>query len=201
MTLSRLRKESRATGPGDLALVRAFLAGDEEASRTLAGRVRCVPLTLRSLNARAGRPLGDADLADVVQDTTVILLRKLAEFDGRAPLDAWAYRLCQLELYNAIRRKRRRPAAIEDEVLEGLGMNGSNRVSSMEDEARRGLSTLHPVERDIVQLKHFEGLTFEVIGERLSLSPNTAKTRYYRGLKKLQQFMEGSMNGNERDAS
>ena len=48
-----------------------------------------------------------------------------------------------------------------------------------------GLGELPPELGLVLQLKHIEGLTFDQIGERLAISPNTAKTRYYRGLDKL----------------
>ena len=192
MTFARLRNEVRitASGEADLELVRSYLSGDGEAAGIFARRIRCVPLTLRALNVRAGRPLDDHDLADVVQDATLVLLRKLESFDGRAPLEAWAYRLCQLELYNAVRRRRRRPKPMDEESMEAVGIELPGSSESPADDAARGLSTLDAVERDIVTRKHFQGQTFEVIGAQLAISPNTAKTRYYRGLKKLQQFME-----------
>jgi len=38
-----------------------------------------------------------------------------------------------------------------------------------------------------VRLKKLEDLTFEAIGELRSISANTAKTRYYRGILKLRE--------------
>ena len=194
LTLSRLRRRvtETHTPEGDLALVRGVRARDPESLECFSKRLRCIPLCLRALNSRAGRPLDEHDLADVVQDTTMVVLRKLDVFDGRATLDGWLYRLCQLELYNAIRSKRRRPRPVEDETVELVlgGRQDPTRESRMASDIQSGLSTLEESERDVVRLKHFANLTFEVIGDRLGMSPNTAKTRYYRGLKKLQQFME-----------
>jgi RNA polymerase sigma factor (sigma-70 family) len=51
------------------------------------------------------------------------------------------------------------------------------------------LARLDPPADDIVRLKHFEELTFEEIGQRLLLSPNTAKTHYYRALVRLREAL------------
>ena len=39
------------------------------------------------------------------------------------------------------------------------------------------------------KLKHLEGLTFVEVGERLAMSTNTAKTHYYRGLRRLRAML------------
>lgn len=191
MTYQELKQRARAAADpaADLALVRGFRAREPEAMEAFTERMRCIPLTLRALNRRTGRSLDEHELLDVVQDCAVLVLRKLDSFDGRGPLEAWVYGLCQFELYNAVRRRRRRPVSMESDPTELLEPTSPSGVL-LSDHLEAGLETLEQAEREIVRLKHFEGLTFERIAELLELSANTAKTRYYRGLKKLQEFME-----------
>ena len=47
-------------------------------------------------------------------------------------------------------------------------------------------------------MKHFEELTFPEIGKRIGMPANTAKTRYYRGLAKLETLMRGHRDREER---
>ncbi|QDU68638.1 RNA polymerase sigma factor [Engelhardtia mirabilis] len=176
----------------DLALTRGFLSGSATCIHGLGERLRIVPRILRGLNARSGRPLDEHDLADLVQDTATVILRKLDRYDGRAEFDGWVYGICRFEFLNAARGRRRRPRPVEDVELElpvssADGAEVLNRISADIDS---GLATLTDSEREVVRMKHFDDLTFESIGERLGCSPNTAKTRYYRGLTKLQEFME-----------
>lgn len=42
-------------------------------------------------------------------------------------------------------------------------------------------------EAEVIELKHFEGLSFTEVAARLSISSNSVKTRYYRGLRRLEQ--------------
>jgi RNA polymerase sigma-70 factor (ECF subfamily) len=47
------------------------------------------------------------------------------------------------------------------------------------------LARLDPLEADVIRLKHFDDLTFETISALRGISANTAKTRYYRGIRNL----------------
>ena len=86
----------------------AVLRGVPGSLDQLVGRMECVPRFLASLNGRLGRPLGTHDLADLAQDTLVVIWEKLETFEGRATLESWTYRFCYLELMNSVRRKGRR---------------------------------------------------------------------------------------------
>lgn len=174
---------------GELAFVRAVLAERESAIVEFEERMRCVPRILQALNGRRGRPLHDHDLADLVQDTVLIVLRKLPEFAAWAPLEGWIYRLCFLEFQNALRRRRRewqRTSEITTEPGDPGVDAGSNHAH---DHVHLALTQLGGVEAETIRWKHFDGLTFQEIGVRLDMPPNTVKTRYYRGLAKLEALL------------
>ena len=50
---------------------------------------------------------------------------------------------------------------------------------------RDELARLRPVERRVVELRHFEGLSFEDIARELDLPASTVKDRCYRALIKM----------------
>lgn len=177
----------------DLELVRAFLSRRPNGTEPLVARLATVASVLRALNTRMGRPLDEHDLSDVVQDVTAIALRKLEHFDGRTTLDGWIYGIANFELRNAVRRAARRPRAVEDvapDLEPTTAPDDEPESDGLSDELRRGLDQLSPTERDVIAHKHLDGLTFEAIGARLCLSVNTVKSRYYRGMVKLQRTME-----------
>lgn len=173
----------------DLALVDAALGGDSRAAETLIGRLKCVPPILAARNRKLGRVLDEHELADLAQDTTILIWRKLGSYAGRASIETWVYRISCLELMNSFRKKlRRAPQTEGEEALPDVGAHDPpSRVDY--EHVYASLERLGPPESDIVRLKHFEGLTFEEIGERLQISPNTAKTQYYRGLERLRGFL------------
>ncbi len=181
----------------DGAFVEQVLAGDREAVRRFVERMRCVPRILVRKNAQLGRPLSDHEIEDLGQEVLAALWRKLPQYNGTAALETWAYRFCYLELMRHLRTKHGLPKQLED-PLEGSTLEPqAPPPPSPEDTARvlAALDGMDAEEADVIRLKHFEDMTFEAIGERLALSPNTAKTRYYRGLKKLERLLRETTGG------
>ncbi|MBA3866367.1 MAG: sigma-70 family RNA polymerase sigma factor [Solirubrobacterales bacterium] len=87
----------------DATLERAR-AGDEEAFRALTDPHR------RELQVHCYRILGSVqDAEDLVQETLLAAWRGLAEFEGRASLRAWLYRIATNRCLNALRDSGRRP--------------------------------------------------------------------------------------------
>jgi RNA polymerase sigma-70 factor (ECF subfamily) len=175
--------------PGeDQLLVEGFLAGAPEAQRRLMERLQLVARLLALFNRRRGCQLSRADLEDLAQDTQIKILEKLSTFRGEATLANWLYRFCLLEFANRIRRTQRAARVqISQETVEergGLVQSPDPLDYEILDSA---LGKLGSPEADIVRLKHYEQLTFREIGKRLGLSPNTAKTQYYRGIAWLQR--------------
>lgn len=170
----------------DRALVDAVLEGREAAIHELSDRLRCVYRILSAQNARLGRPLNEHDLADVAQDTVVIILSKLGEFAATGPLEGWMFRVCSFEFMNSLRRRRRRRT---DELVEETTVDESaareQRETMQREEIHRALDRIGGDEAEALRLKYFEGLTFTEMEARLGVSANTLKARFYRGMQKM----------------
>ena len=181
------RDTRRIPNPADERLVRAASSGDEDARSELLHRLRFLRAVLERQSARLGS-LVDADgLDDLAQDVQLVIWRKLERYRGDSPFEAWAYRICRLELLNTIRRR-------EKQGVNGVELDAFQRAPSPGpwdyEEVHLGLESLPANEGAILRAKHFEGRTFEEIGEALGISTNTAKTRYYRGLARLEEYLE-----------
>lgn len=180
----------------DLQLIRDALNRSAPHVDELLHRLRLVPRILRAQNARLGSPLNEHALDDLAQDVFVVIWRKLDRYDGRRPFEAWAYRICLYELMNGVRRQGRRTMAeVHPDVPDRQGEVSHGAY----EEVHRGLETLPEPELAVVQLKHFEELTFEEVGQRLGISSNTAKTRYYRGMSRLEAFLRERRKRSEED--
>jgi RNA polymerase sigma-70 factor (ECF subfamily) len=165
------------------------LAGSEHARTEFVERMKCVPRILAAKNARMGSPLNDADVEDVVQETLVSVWRRLPTFEGRAALETWVYRFCHLKLCKFLESRRRVPRPVEEleeEEQEGAAPGDPDEF----EQVYLALDRIDEGEAAVLRLKHFEQLTFEEIGRSLGVSPNTAKTRYYRGLERLRDLLE-----------
>lgn len=186
----------------DLELVEAVIAKRADAVVELVHRLGCVPRFIAARNRQLGSPLASLDLEDVVQDSLVVVWRKMPDFHGRTSLEVWVYRICCYELLNAIRRRGRagREKRVPQEDFEQNEVDLEAELDRNERHERlyEALERLTTEERDIVRMKHFDNLSFTQIGHELAISSNTAKTRYYRGLRRLSSFLEkrGTKAGN-----
>ncbi len=175
----------------DLALVKQVLAGEPACVDRLVERLQCVPAMIRARNRRWGQALRPDEVEDLIQDCLVVLWKKLGTFAGLSPLEHWAHRICSLEMMNALRARDRHSAA-GTEVVESVPEPCQEElVATDRHRVGEGLQQLGPPAEDIIRLKHFEHLTFDEIARRTGTAVNTAKSHYYRGLRRLRQVLQG----------
>jgi RNA polymerase sigma factor (sigma-70 family) len=133
-----------------------------------------------------------AALEDLVQDTLIVIWRRLHTYEGRGPLEAWAYRIASYELLSALRASRRLPVTgSEFEQVYAVPAPAPEPEPSNENNhfGNRLMRHLRGREAQIVRLKHFEDLSFEEIAKLLEVAPSTAKTHYYRAVEKLRTIL------------
>lgn len=168
-------------------MVAAALHGDAGARDFVVEQLACVPAMVRIKNHRMGAPLSSHELDDVVQDVLVAVWRKLGQWDGRVPLEHWAYGFVVVELLKTVERRSRRRAVVQVRQAEEPHCPEAARADAEADAelVEQAVGRLDPADREILRLKHHEDLTFEEIGARMGMPTNTAKTRYYRCIKRL----------------
>ncbi|MCK6445803.1 MAG: sigma-70 family RNA polymerase sigma factor [Planctomycetes bacterium] len=178
------------SGEADKALLARVRRGDAIAVEAFVQRMACVPLILAAQNARLGKVLGPAQLDDAAQEVLTLIWTRLETFEGRSTLETWVYRFCVNTLMNAVRRERRsrRNEELSEEAADPTLVDAETRYTRY-DHLYLGIAKLPAEERVCIHLKHFEERTFDEIGARLGISPNTAKTQYYRGLRRLQELL------------
>ncbi|MCP3920095.1 MAG: sigma-70 family RNA polymerase sigma factor [bacterium] len=181
----------------DLALVRAARDREPAAVRALAERLTCIPRILAVLNARSGAVLTAHDIEDLCQEVTLLVLAKLGEYRPIRPLEAWVYRICALQMMNARRRASARQ--VRHARLTGLHAAAPQAVPDplRSEVVEKSMRALEPECEVAIRLKHFDGLSFTQIGERLDVSPNTIKGRYYRGLDALRRSLPPSLRAED----
>ena len=129
----------------------------------------------------------EADTRDLLQDLFVKLAREPGRLTGVREERAFLLRLAHNAAVDQMRRRSSR-----DRTREGFAAEISPFAPADDpDEAtfRRELAAalgeLPAEQRVVVHLKLWEGLTFEEIAALLELPPNTAASRYRRGVDKL----------------
>jgi RNA polymerase sigma-70 factor (ECF subfamily) len=109
-------------------------------------------------------------------------------FPNRSSFRAWLGRV----LTNAVVRRGRRlrlPRAALDGGLAGSGSSPSERLMRDErwENARANLAGLPERQRQIVQLRLWDGLSFEACGLRLGVNETNARVIFHRALARLRK--------------
>lgn len=188
--MSLPKDDSSGDFPDDLALVEGVLARDPQRLDEFLERMGCVRRMLVYRNRVHGSPLNAEELEDLVQDTLFAVWRKLDEYRGAAPLEAWIYRFTYLQTLAHLRKRERRPDALE--VLPETEIRDEQPPDEEVSRAVHGaLERLGRPCSQIIAMKLLEGLTFRAIGGKLDMPTNTVKTRYYRGLRRMRDMLRG----------
>jgi RNA polymerase sigma-70 factor (ECF subfamily) len=152
----------------------------------LAGRIRGYLYTM----------CRDASLADdLLQDTFMQLHRSRRTYEPGRPVTPWVFAIAR-HVFLMHRRRTGRRLRFEDALLaETLrGDRPHDDVSALidEDEVRRALRHVPADQREAVLMHHVEGHSFAEIAARLGIRVNAAKTRAFRGMKKMRETLTRS---------
>lgn len=179
-------------GLADRALVSRVLGGDPEAIRAFSERLSCVPRFLGFLNRRLGRPLRDDSIDEVAQEVFVRIIDKLPEFEGAAKLESWLFRFCALTFQNASRATARQ-ASRERGAEDGMDVAVAQDPETLAREdllwVHSALDRLGDPDRGIVADRHFHARDFDDIANRIGMSVSAVKTRYYKALARMKEFL------------
>jgi RNA polymerase sigma-70 factor (ECF subfamily) len=207
--------------PGDdSAATRALLdrvaAGDPDAVGDLLAGHRPALVAFVDLHLdRAVRTRVDA--SDVVQEAQAELARRMADYLNRRPMPfrLWARKTAYERLLKARRAHRagRRDVAREVAAVDrssaalarslvAPGPTASEAAGAKEAVARvaRAVEELPAADREILLMRHVEGLTHPEVGCLLGIDPAAARQRYGRALFRLQKVLgttgvSGTFNG------
>ena len=201
--------------PVDSLLDRAN-AGDASALPELFEAFR--PRLLRMVSLRLDASLrGRLDPADVVQETWLEVARRFPRWSGERspPFQVWLRLVAGQVLAHA---HRRHLAAHMRDALREAAMPGSRMSVSAASAAdafvasattptqavqreelrarvRAALEELDEVDREILALRHFEGLSNEEAAAELAIEPAAASKRFVRALLRLRPTLEGLAQG------
>lgn len=180
-------------------LLTAVEQGDDRAREELLGRHR--PFLRQVVAVRLDPAMRRrVDASDIVQETLVAASRRLDEFVRDRPVSVrvWLRRNAMERLIESRRRHLadRRDARREVVVTDASSMAIANTLlhKSMHDtlqrreiltRVRESIARLAEVDREIILLRHAEGLSNQEAAEVLGVDSGTASKRYGRALARL----------------
>jgi RNA polymerase sigma factor (sigma-70 family) len=200
--------------PGFLELLADARAGDPQATEKLLAWIRPWLERLAREYADPHRP--DGSVSDLVQEAWLRAWQKLDQFHGSddeaqatALFRAWLARIVSRLAANAARDRQAKQRKPPGPLLRLNGPTSDSTASpeppasgptpsahaQADEQARRVHEALarlaDPLDRAIVRLRFFEGVSLRQIGERLGCNHETVRQRYHTLLGRLQQDLGG----------
>lgn len=166
----------------DISLVRRAQAGDTGAYEQLIRRH--VVMTYRV----ALRIVGNTeDAQDVSQRALLSAWRGLPAFRGDAAFSTWLHQIVRRHALNCITRKPQFDVVAQDEQLADPG-RGPAELCEAEDVAaglHRAVAGLPAVQRETLNLRHFEGRSYQEISVLIGSTVPAVRSHLYRARRTL----------------
>jgi RNA polymerase sigma-70 factor (ECF subfamily) len=169
-------------------LVLRCQTGDERAFAELIERYN--PRLLRFLR----QMLGDVHTADdTMQDVWLEVFRNIAKLRDTGTFSAWLYRIAHRRVYRLLRRRRPRPASLDDADSAPAPQAAD---LTLNPEERRivqlSLQRLPHWQREVLLLRFFDELSYEQIAAAIGCELGTVRSRLHYAKRALRGLIEGS---------
>jgi len=186
-------KASVEQEPTDEVLVERVKAGDKAAFGILVQRYE-----RRVLRQAFSRLRNEQEALDVCQDAFVKAYRNIDQFQGNSGFYTWLYRIVHNRCIDITRRAGRGPT-IDIDDLRDSPSDDSGRLASkfaepeaayrsqeFWDEYSRALEGLSEKHREIFQLYHDDGMSYQDIADHLDIKIGTVMSRLHHARHNLQ---------------
>ena len=130
---------------------------------------------------------------DVLQESAMVLFRRLPEYDGERPFIAWALGIARFQVMSARRDEARSLVDFDDEVLAQFTETWAELAPAVSE---RGVMLQRCMERlaaragQVVRLRYFEDLNAEEIAQRLGTSGPAVRVTLQRIREQLRACIE-----------
>lgn len=125
----------------------------------------------------------ETDAMDIVQESAYKAILKSNTLKKFEYVDTWIYRIIINESKNFLTKNKNIISPLEDVDLK-------TEDTYCDIDLKAALQILDEPDKSIIILKYFEELKLEQISGILNVKLSTVKSKLYRGLKKLENFME-----------
>ncbi len=187
----------------DLAIVKRVQQGDKQAYNLLVSKYQ---LKIQRLVSRFIHDQMECE--DVTQEAFIKAYRALANFRGDSAFYTWLYRIAVNTAKNYLVSAGRRPPTQDVDAQEANhNAVGANLVELNTPEAsfannellaviRQTIKTLPDNLKEAIQLREFDGLSYEEIAEVMDCPIGTVRSRIFRARESIESAMLPYLNGN-----
>ncbi len=133
--------------------------------------------------------LGDHSRADdVLQETNLVLWRKLEEFQPDKPFLPWAFAVARFQVLAHLRDQKRDRVLLDTELAEAMGEEAMNAVEQFEpfrDALRACLKTLSTRNRELIEHRYFRSQSIAELADAREQSVSAVKVALLRARRQL----------------
>ncbi len=170
-------------------IIKQCLNGDADQYAVLVDRHSAMAFNI------AYRIVGDAEAAkDMAQESFISAYNALENFRFGSKFSSWLYRIVVNKCRDHLRAAQK-TAALDEiaELVPARGQTPEQSSSSRQtgDMIQKALSALPVDHREVIVLKHVEGLDYGEIADILGVGVNALKVRAHRGRERLKELLEG----------
>lgn len=167
----------------DAELVTTAVGGDPEAFAVLMRRHE------RSVRAAAVEVLGDHEAArDAAQETFLAAYRKLGELRNGSAFGPWVVKIARRRA-GRMARQRRVTASLESQP-DPVDARGDGHLDGTSRRLLSAVMSLPRHERAVVMLRHFDGLSVQVVAEMTGRPVGTVTKQLSRAYARLRQRLK-----------
>ena len=178
----------------DLELVQRVQNGDKQAFNLL---IQKYQYRIKNLVSRFVKD--SVEQEDIVQETFIKAYRALARFRGDSAFYTWLYRIAVNTSKNYLVAAGRRPPTQDvdvDEVVQVRNAESLTELNSPEailqndemvEAIRKTIAVLPDELKEAIQLREFDGLSYEDIAEVMQCPIGTVRSRIFRAREAIEQ--------------
>lgn len=141
--------------------------------------------------------LGDSSrAADVVQETNLVLWRKIGEFNPELPFLPWAFAIARFQVLAHYRDRGRDRMLLDPELVEILAVDAAEMASQTDDvrDALRGcIGELTPGNREMLERRYYHSASIDEVAQALNRSVSAVKVALMRVRRRLARCVENQM--------
>lgn len=120
---------------------------------------------------------------DVLQETNLVLWRKIGDFQQNTNFNAWAYKIAYFQILAFYKKRKRQDwLCFDTELLEQLSSNIQRQSENFETELhklRRCIEKLDIKQKQLLRERYYEGTPLRELAQKVQRSVNALKFAMY----------------------
>lgn len=135
------------------------------------------------------------DANDLLQNCFIKAYRNIGQFEGKAKLYTWLYRIASNEAITFLNnRKRRAVDSIDENNLLGNSLKADTLMDGelLQVQLQQAMETLPQKQKLVFTLRYYDELPYEDMSKVLHTSVGALKASYHHAVKKIEHFFNNS---------